>query len=125
MRKICTIGPFVAATAGMLAGCVGTPLIGQQPPIEQTGYTGFEHAQARSDLADLTCWDATMMGELDQELTLTLIYGYARGTTGRSVVSSNGILAASDATMERCAGEPDATILQVMRAKMSDENRVW
>lgn len=74
---------------------------------------------AKTDLKTLTCWEVVTLPEDDRASAMTLLYGYAIGNKGQSVVAPQDIQVAIVTTMTKCVDEPDMKVMDILKEQMS------
>nr|WP_298895674.1 HdeA/HdeB family chaperone [uncultured Altererythrobacter sp.] len=89
----------------------------QTPQVEDTYNFGLESGEP-FDLSAISCWDIVTLSEDDRAFAMVLLFGYAQGEAGQSVVSPQEIQVAVVNTMMECVDKPDDNAIDVLRTHM-------
>ena len=84
-----------------------------------TGPAAIAQDAAGTDIRTLTCWEVVTLHPDDRISAMTLIYGYAIGSKGKSVISPKDTQSAIETTLTTCAEKPEAKILDIMFDKIA------
>lgn len=93
-----------------------TAATAQSETLDADGMASSEQV----DLAELLCWDVVTLAEDDRASTMVLLYGYALGTQGKSVVAPQDIQITIINAMMDCVDTPDDKVLAKVQEKMAD-----
>lgn len=104
------------ALAAMLAG--GAPSAAQQSgPEDEAGLAPTD----TTDIRTLTCWEVVTLTEDDRAFAMSLLYGYAKGTSADAMLSPRNVQVAIVNSMMRCVDEPDALVLNMLQDHIANE----